>query len=284
MSKDYTIPTPETSVDVTVPDGDSLPIRFGDTPNLDAFGRLRVSQVTTQFDAKQLHDNLPLFINEETIGTGSSAHSTTNAQNTLTTLAVNDAVILQTKQRFNYQSGKSQLLFWTFNSFDNQTNITKRVGYFTSNTTTPFNSVLDGFFLQSDGTNISFQVYRSGTNISSVNRSAWEDPLDGTGASGIAHDFDNNTILCIDFEWLGVGRVRACIVKEGEIIPFHSLDYTGTTSVYMSSPNQPLRWEIRQTGAGSGSFRTICTTVGSEGSIILIAAVSSASAPLNHIQ
>jgi hypothetical protein len=35
----------------------------------------------------------------------------------------------------------------------------------------------------------------------------------------------------------------------------------------MTSPNQPLRWEIRQSGAGSGSFEMICGTVGTEGSL-----------------
>ena len=176
-------------------------INFAKSPAIDAFGRLRVSQVNTQFDAKQIHDNLPLFIDEETIGTGSATHSTTLAQSTLTTSATSDAVILQTKQRFNYQSGKSQLLFWTFNNFNNQTNITKRCGYFSSNTTTPFNSTLDGFFIQSNGSTLSLQVYRSGTNVASVNRSSWNDPLNGSGDSGVSHDFDDNTILACSFEY-----------------------------------------------------------------------------------
>jgi len=242
-------------------------ISFNKSPNIDAFGRLRVSQVTTQFDAKQLHDALPLFIDQELNDTGTSTHSTTNAESVLTTSANTDFALLQTKQRFNYQSGKSQLLFWTFNNMDNETNVTKRVGYFSSNTTTPFDSTKDGFWLQSDGTNMSIQVSRSGTSTASVNRSAWTDPLDGTGASGITHDFDDNTIMVVSFEWLGVGEVQFGIVKDGVIIPFHYEDFTGTTGVYMSSPNQPMRWEIRQTGVGSGTLKVICSSVNSEGSI-----------------
>jgi hypothetical protein len=242
-------------------------ISYDKSPNIDAFGRLRVSQVTTQFDAKQLHDALPLFIDEETIGTGATSHDTTLAENELTTASNSDAVILQTKQRFNYQSGKSQLLFWTFNGMNNETNITKRIGYFSSNTTTPFNSTLDGFWLENDGTTLRIKVYRSGTEIDNVARSSWGDPLDGTGASGITHDFDKNTILVCSFEWLGVGEVQFGIVKDGVIIPFLYLDHTEIQGVYMSSPNQPMRWEMRQTGAGSGTMNVICSSVNSEGSI-----------------
>jgi len=37
--------------------------------------------------------------------------------------------------------------------------------------------------------------------------------------------------------------------------------------VYMSSPNQPIRYEIRQVGSGSGSFDMICSQVSTEGAL-----------------
>jgi hypothetical protein len=241
-------------------------IGYGDTPSTDAFGRARVSQIIPLWDGKQMHDKQPLFIDEELIGGATATHSTTGASTALEVSSNLDAAIMQTKNRFPYSAGKSQQLFWTFYNFDNEADTTKRVGYFSSNTTTPFNSTLDGFFLQSDGTNISVQVYRSGTAVSQVNRSDWDDSLDGNGASGVTHDFDNNTIMCVDFEWLGVGRIRWCIVKNGLIIPFHYLDYTDTTQVYMSSPTQPMRWESRASGSTGGTgFTFICSAVGSEG-------------------
>ena len=252
--------------------------------NIDAFGRLRVSELTTQFDAKQLHDNLPLFIDEELIGTATSVHSTSLAQTTLGVNATSDAAILQTKHRFNYQSGKSMLLFWTFNNFG-------------------------------DGANMAVVTARSGTETSRVFRANWDDSLDGTGPSAITHDFDNNTIMMVDYEWLGVGKVRWYIIKNGAMINFHSEDFTGTKSVYMSSPNQPLRWELRQTGASAYRSRigyftantvspfdstldglylestdaldelnTICSSANSEGSINKIGKILSANAGTDDIQ
>ena len=253
----------------------NINVQASDSPSIDAFGRWRVSQVTTQFDAKQLHDSLPLFIDQELIGSGTVSHSATFAHSSLATSSSGDVVILQTKQRFNYQSGKSQLLFWTFNGFGVETNVTKYIGYYSTGTASPFNSNLDGFYLQNDGTTLGLRVYRSGTNTGSADRASWDDPLDGTGPSGVTHDFDNNTILAADFEWLGVGRIRFYIVKNGNFIKFHEFDFTGVEGVYMSSPNQPMRWEIRQNGAGSGIFNTICSSVNSEGAINLLGKILS---------
>jgi len=242
-------------------------IKWQDTGNVDAFGRARVSQVTTQYDSKQVYDKLPLFVDEVLNGSATATHSTTLAQTALATTSSGDYAIMQTKQRFNYQSGKSQLLFWTFNNMDNQAGVNKKVGYFSSSTSAPYTANLDGIFLQSDGTNLSVNIYRTGTAVSSVNRSSWNDPLDGTGDSGVTHDFDDNTIMAVDFEWLGVGRVRFYVVKDGAFIPFHSVGFTNTTNVYMSSPNKPLRWELRQNAVTAGSLNLICASVNSEGSL-----------------
>jgi hypothetical protein len=235
----------------------------------DAFGRLRVSEVTTQVDAKQTNDALPFFFDTVTNGTGLSTHSVPLASSLLTTAASGDYVIRQSKQRFNYQSGKSQQIFMTFANFQAQTNITKRVGYFSSSTVAPYTASLDGIFLENDGSDVYIKIYRSGTEIDSIIQTAWNvDPMDGTGPSGIDIDWSQSQILMISFEWLGVGTAFFSFVIDGQVFLVHKANHANLTDqVYMSSPNQPLRYEIRQTAAGSGSLRQICATVGSEGSL-----------------
>lgn len=254
------------------------------TPDIDAFGRTRVSQVTTQGDIKQLYDNPSLFINTELNGSSTSTHTVGDSETELATSNPGDWVVAQTKQRFNYQSGKSQEIFMTVHGFGLETNILKRYGYYHSNTITPFNSNLDGFWIEADGINISFVTSKTGTETSRVNRSEWFDPMDGTGESGLdLGDLDGNLINQFDYEWLGLGQVRVVFVSGGSRILVHAVDFTNGsqrltdsgwvtidanfTGVYMSSPNQPLRWEVRQTGAGSGSMNYVCSAVGSEGSL-----------------
>lgn len=249
-------------------------IKAADSPSVDAFGRWRVSQVASQFDLKQLHDALPLLYDTVEIGTGSATHTVAEARTQMTTAAASDAVIMQTFQMANYSSGKSQLIFLTFDTFEDETNITKRVGYFTNRTSgSPHDTLKDGLWLESSGGNVSINIQQSGTVTESTNQSSWNlDPLDGTGTSGITWDWSKNTILVIDFEWLGVGRVRWGVVYDGMVIYFHESLHTqaSATGVYMSSPNQPIRAEIRQTGAGSGTFNFICATVGSEGAVNIL--------------
>jgi len=82
----------------------------------DAFGRLRVSEPFTVFDGKQINDNLPLFWDDQEVS-GSGTSSTYSMANARSRLAVSASTagkrVRQTFMRFNYQPGKSQLVFMT---------------------------------------------------------------------------------------------------------------------------------------------------------------------------
>ena len=248
------------------------------SPNLDAFGRLRVSELSTQIDAKQLHDSLPLFYDQAEIdggGTTSIVHNSAGAETTMTLAgdAFNQVCIMQTKQRFNYNTGKSALGFMTFRNFHNETGVAKRVGYYNSSIVSPYTSTFDGFYLEADGTNINFVISKNGTN-NTIAQSTWNgDRLNGAGGqfnqSGIDLDLGTDTgnlLLWYQFEWLGVGSVAFGFIYNGEFYVCHEEDHIGEDGVYMASPNHSLRYEIRSTGANSGSLTTICATFNTEGS------------------
>jgi len=256
-----------------------------DSANFDAFQRLRVSEVTTLIDIKQLHNKQPLLIDEILNGTATSIHSTDNAATTLETSAANDYVIRQTFQRANYQSGKSHYILMTFSGLNTQTNVNKKVGYFSSSTVAPYTADYNGIFLENDGVNLYIRVYKNGTLTHSIVQSSWDDPMDGTGDSGVNLDFSEMQIFAIDFQWLGAGRIRFYFEIAGQLVKAHQvLNANVESQVYMSSPNQPLRWEIRQSGAGSGRFNQICSSVNSEGATNLIGKVLSANSSNNDLQ
>jgi hypothetical protein len=240
------------------------------TFNPDAFSRLRVSQVTTLADLKQTFDALPLFYDRVVFGAGASTYNAGEASSTLTTAASGDYVIVQSKQRFLYQSGKSTLFILTEYDFHTQTNITKRFGCFSSSVTPPHTANFDGEYLENASGVFSVNVARLGTIVSAL-QSSWDDKLDGTGASGITIDWTKNQKLVIDYQWLGVGRVRFGFNLNGKIIYFHILEFANSTQkVYMANSNQPVRYEIRQTGAGSGTFTHICASANTEGAVSLL--------------
>ena len=233
--------------------------------NFDAFQRLRVSQLTTQLDIKQTQNQQPLLISQVQSGSGLSTYNSGQSSTTLSTAATNDYAIAQTFIRGQYQSGKSQLIEMTFSEFQSQTNIIKRVGYFNSSTSAPYTATLDGIFMESNDTGIYFKIYRNGTEIFNVEQSEWDDPADGTQDCP-ALDFSQSQILLIDFQWLGVGRVKFSFFVGSILYPVYTAANANIHDVvYMATPNHSLRWEIRQSGAGSGSLTYICAAVHTEG-------------------
>jgi hypothetical protein len=71
----------------------------------------------------------------------------------------------------------------------------------------------------------------------------------------------------VDFQWLGVGRVRFSMIFDG--LPYTFVTNSGSNvlnEVYMKSPNQPIRYEIRSSG-GTGTFNQICSQSSIEGGV-----------------
>ncbi len=242
-------------------------VGIGAPHNLDAFDRLRVSPPETIFDSKQLFDNAPLLWDDQEVsGTGTtSVHSVDTASSVLSVGTGAGKRVRQTFMRFNYQPGKSQLIYMTgtLSLSGGGTGVICAFGAFDDE---------NGIFWTSDEGTVKV-VIRSKTTGSvvdtEVDRADWDDPMDGTGESGINLDFTKSQLLVIDYEWLSVGTVRIGVFIEDEIIYFHRFNHANVIEgPYMSTPNLPLRYSIESLGTGVvSSMRHICTTVISEGGI-----------------
>jgi hypothetical protein len=248
-----------------------------DTNAVDAFGRTRVSELFTLGDYKHLYAIDPNFL-DSVSGAGSSITFLANqaAARIQTGIGSTASAIHQTKFYHHYQPGKGQLIFSSFNFYAPQKNATKRTGYFDDR---------DGIYFEqvglntSDGINAGIGthnwVVRSFTSgVASETRipqSQWnKDKCDGTGASGFNLDITKTQLSFIDFQWLGVGRVRCGFAHNGQLITAHEFNHSNyLDKVYIANPNLPVRCEIRNTGVGIGaSFDQICSTVMSEGGYV----------------
>lgn len=239
----------------------------GGEAGVDAFGRQRVSEPEMIFASKQIFDNQPLYwddIQESGSGT-SSTYSKNRASSTLA-VSANTAGkrTRQTFMRFNYQAGKAQLIMMTgvLKKSGGGAGIISRMGYFDDK---------NGIFLQRSGSTVSI-VLRSYVTGSAqdtvVTQANWNiDQMQGNGPSSVDLDFSKTQILVIDFEWLGVGRVRVGFNIDGITFYCHEfLNANNKDSVYMSTPNLPFRYQIENDGSGAASsIECICSTVLSEG-------------------
>jgi hypothetical protein len=251
---------------------------------LDARGTLAVSEKITLGNYVQDRNNLPYQISRT--GTGTQTYN-----NGLVTMSVTSGqyAIAQTFQRHPYYAGKSQVIEITFDNYQNQSGIVKRVGYYSSSIVAPYNTALDGIFFEADGTNYKIGIANANTSgITYINQSNWNiDTLDGSATSsnpsGVLQDFSKFNVMVMDFLYLGGTAIRFGF-KNGEDFNWahvhNHANYSGGT--FVSTPHQPLRWEIVST-TGTGSCSQICGAVHSEGTLDVVGLPSSTPIQTNHI-
>ncbi len=237
---------------------------FTDSPIIDAFGRLRVSNPTTLFDSQFEYNALPLLWETVLVAGGTATHLPNESAIRLRVTTVSgDKVTRQSRQYVRYQPGKSQFIVMTGVLGAAKANVRTCIGYFDDE---------NGLYFHMIGAGAEV-VHREFTSGSVVNhrfaQSVWNlDTMDGSGPSGITLDFTFSQIFVIDQEWLGVGRIRFGFNIDGKIVYCHEMNHANDlTTSHTTTANLPLRYEITNTGtaASNSDLLQICQTVISEG-------------------
>lgn len=232
----------------------------------DAFGRLRVSEPYTLFDSQQRYA-LDNQFDTSTANGGTVTYLTNESAAAMAvTTTVDSEAVRQSYRSMPYQPGKGLLVLATFAMGTLTAGIRQRVGYFNTE---------NGLFFQANGTTLSFVLRSNSTptpgtpsDVRTVNQSSWNgDKLDGTGPSGFTLNPTKTQIFWCDFEWLGVGSVRAGFIINGQYIVCHTFNNANDqTTVYMTTAILPVRYEIKNTtGAAATTMKQICSSVVSEG-------------------
>jgi len=217
-----------------------VPVSIGGT-NVDAFGRVRVSQPYTLFDSQNRYAIDNQFDTSTATG-GSTTYLPNEASVRMdVTTSSGSEVVRQTYRCMPYQPGKGLLMLGTFVMNSPKTGLRQRMGYF---------GAQNGVFIQQNDSTVSFvlRTYISGSvsDARAVNQADWNgDKLNGTGDSGYTLDLTKAQILWTDFD-----------ENANEV-----------TSVYMTTAILPVRYEITNTAAtaSASSMKQICASVVSEG-------------------
>jgi hypothetical protein len=221
----------------------------------------------TIIDIKHSYDKNATLICEKINNNGTSVFQTNKSAILMSVTDNTDYVIRQTRRYCIYQPGKSMVIMITgvlnHKSGGNESNVTTQLGFFDSQ-----NGI---FFKYNNGTlSVVLRSYVTGSVVDiTVDSDNWNiDKMNGSGISGITLDASKANIFIIDFEWLGVGRVRTGIVAKGQVYYVHEfLNANLNNNVYMTTANLPIRYEIISNGTGNneGELLMICSTVMSEG-------------------
>lgn len=235
--------------------------------NVDAFGRIRVSQPYTLFDSQQRYAADNQFDTSTATGGSTTFLANESTLQMSVTTSSGSRVVRQSFRSMSYQPGKSLLILATFAMNAAKTNLRQRVGFFNTE---------NGVFFQQENSTLSF-VLRSNSiptpgtpsDARTITQANWNgDKLDGTGPSGYTLDPTKTQIFWTDIEWLGVGSVRCGFIINGTYVVCHTFHNANVeSSVYMTTAILPIRYEIENTGttASTSSMKQICSNVVSEG-------------------
>lgn len=232
---------------------------------IDAFSRMRTSDPFTLADYSHVYGEETELLTKTSGNLSNITFDLKKAKAVLTVgSGLGDYTIHQSRMYHHYMPGKSQLSFQSFNFRAPRSGTNKRVGLFDDK---------NGIFLQQSGDGTLSFVLRNSISGSTyddiVPQSQWNvDQCDGNGSSAFNVDQTKTQLFYSDYEWLGVGTVRAGFVHEGQIVIAHEFFNSNIKeNVYWSNPNLPVRCDIRNYGTptGSGQMDQICATVISEG-------------------
>ena len=253
-----------------IDDIESLLRNSSSPTNIDAFGRLRVSEPFTLADYSHVYGEETELLTKTS---GTNSNITFDVLKAKAVLQVgtgaNDFTIHQSRMYHHYMPGKSQVTLQSFNFTGARQGTNKRVGLFDDK-----NGI---FFMQSgDGSlHVGLRSSVSGyTYDETYSQNNWNtDPCNGNGFSQFNLDPRKTQLFWSDYEWLGVGRVRVGFVHEGAFITAHQFYNSNLKdSVYLSNPNLPIRCEVRNYSGnslmGTTTMDQICATVFSEGGYV----------------
>ena len=246
----------------------SANVRFAEgLPQLDAFGKLRVSGATLLGEYIFSSGTLPTQFASTLEPGGSISWDPNTRALVLTNTTVSTAHSAHTSNTYHhYFAGSSQLFIGTLALGDTgKANLMREWGMFDDK---------NGFMFELDGTTLGVNI-RSNTSGSVVDtfipRTLWnEDRVDGTGPSGMNLDVTKDNIYWIDVQWLGAGRVRFGTYHNGQRVVCHE-HYHGNTAAAPVTAMGSLPVQIHQmnmgTTASTSEMRAWCLAVWTESNL-----------------
>lgn len=242
----------------TSPNGIDNPLwmGLGDTVNMTAFSRLRVAEARCIGDYRYMYAQGTTPLMNDFLAAGGSIVNDYARDCILMSVtgATGSRAVRQTKKYHPYISGTSNVGYMTFCLTSAITGLTQSVGLFDD---------LNGIFFRLNGTIPQFVIRKNGVDNEVVSQNSWnQNTMFGL-------DFSKTQILYIDYQWLGVGRVRVGFVNNGVPVICHEFNHNNvTTEVYMMQPSLPVRYEIANTSntGVSSTMMAICSSVYIEGS------------------
>lgn len=240
-------------------------------PQLDAFGKLRVSQGTLIGEYVFANGVMPEAFSTTLMGGGAVSWDQNKRAALLATTTANGDVAAHTSNTYHhYSPGSSHLFMATLALGDaGKVGLSRGWGLFDANNGVAFVQREDP---AAPGTIKLGVLIRSDISGAAVDNVIWqedwnEDRLDGTGPSQMLIDPTKDNLYWIDEQWLGAGGARFGVYYQGQRVTCHQYNHANTASAsFAGSASLPVCF-VQQNTAGTGSsseMRIFCSAVWTE--------------------
>ena len=259
-----TIVDPNTPHNVMSVDEDGAAyIRYAEgNLGFDAFGHAQFSQTSKVDDFIFTYGDHPDRFYDETVTGGALTASLSDSSIVFSTTTTSGSRVTRTShQYFPYNPGEGNEILMSYRTGDTgKANVVRRWGLYDDE---------DGLFFELNGTQFAVGVRSSATGTvvdTMVSSSDFNgDPLDQANISHYLIDYSKYNIYWIDYQWLGVGKVRfGTFAPDGTRITMHTVQHPNTLTVpYMRRGTLPLRIEQFNTGlaASTSESRLVCSSI-----------------------
>ncbi len=207
-----------------------MSIIFNPELPLTAFGDLRtaelspVFQVSFEYTVDNPHLNKNVVVNG---GTVTQADAMAVISSSTTTASIS---CLQSTIQAKYRAGFGGMARFTA-LFENNIAATEQyVGLVDEEGSSE--AFKNGYVFGYDGTTFGIHRFQNDSKTS-IAQASWDDPMDGTGRSGMTLDHTKLNVYQIQFQYLGAGAINFCIEDDstGLFTIAHTMLYTNTAIV-----------------------------------------------------
>lgn len=205
---------------------------------LTAFGDLQVAELSPLFQTSFEYTVDNTDLNTNTVVAGGTVTQASGMAVLTTSTTTSSSALLESKQHARYHSGLGGLFRFT--------------GLFTAGVagTEQYMGIMDevgsseafenGYGIGYNGTTFSVLRWRNDVLVTNLAQASWDDPLDGTGASGITLDQTKLNVFAIAYQFLGAGNIFFLIENEntGMFETIHMIKYANlNTEPSVHNPN-----------------------------------------------
>jgi hypothetical protein len=226
-----------------------IPIRLGGKDQLDAVGKLRITNSTVLFSGKFSDSANDFDWAQKLVSGGSIVYNMPLAKKQLLvdTTATSQAS-LRSKRYIQYLPGRSFVATFVTEFAAPKANVIQESGVFDEQ---------DGVLFVTNGTtqNIAVRSSTTGSPVDTlVPRSLWNmDRFDGAGPSGLTLDLTIPQVFVIDYAWYGYGKIRFGVLTNGSFNYCHEVSNVNISRPYNQRGSLPYSFTIRNIGVTASS-------------------------------